>query len=57
MYRPLKKGEMRKVSINFSKDLWTRLKVRAANEDTTVTEILMRLSRDYFAKGKKKGGR
>ncbi len=56
-YMPLKKEEMRKVSINFSKDLWTKLKIRAAEEDTTVTEILMRLSRDYFAKGKKKGGR
>jgi len=53
----LKKEQMRKVSINFSRDLWTKLKVKAAEEDTTVTEILMRLSREYLAKGKKKRGR
>jgi len=52
----LKQEEMRKVSINFSRDLWTRLKIRAAQEDTTVTEILMRLSRAYL-KGEKRGSR
>ncbi len=57
MAKRLKQEEMKKVSINFSRDLWRRLKIRAAQVDTTVTEILMRLSREYLAKGKTKGGR
>ncbi len=56
MVKRLKKEDMRKVSINFSRDLWTKLKIRAAKEDTTVTEILMRLSRAYL-KGEKRGSR
>ena len=56
MAKRLKQEEMKKVSINFSRDLWRRLKIRAAQEDTTVTEILMRLSRAYL-KGEKRGSR
>ena len=57
MKKSLENEAARKVSINFSKELWKQLKVRAAEEETTVTEILMRLSREYLAKGKTKGGR
>ncbi len=57
MKKSLEKEVPRKVSINFSKELWKQLKVRAAEEETTVTKILMRLSREYLAKGKAKGGR
>jgi hypothetical protein len=44
----------RKISINFPQDLWKQLRLRALEDDTTVTEILVRLSRDYLAKGEKK---
>ena len=57
MEKVLEKEAAKKVSINFSKELWKQLKIRAAEEETTVTEILMRLSREYLAKGKTKGGR
>ena len=57
MKKSLEKEVVKKVSINFPKELWKQLKVRAAEEETTVTEILMRLSREYLAKGKTKGGR
>lgn len=57
MNKSREKEVARKVSINFPKELWKQLKVRAAEEETTVTEILMRLSREYLAKGKTKGGR
>ena len=57
MNKSLEKEVTRKVSINFPRELWKQLKVRAAEEETTVTEILMRLSREYLAKGKTKGGR
>ena len=57
MKKSLEKEVPRKVSINFSKELWKQLKFRAVEEETTVTEILMRLSREYLAKGKTKGGR
>jgi len=40
MEKTLEKEAAKKVSINFSKELWKQLKVRAAEEETTVTEIL-----------------
>ena len=57
MVKVLEKEAVKKVSINFSKELWKQLKVRAAEEETTVTEILMRLTREYLAKEKTKGDR
>lgn len=51
---------IRKISINFPSDLWKELKRRALEDDTTVTDILVRLSREYLAKREKKkeeGGR
>ncbi len=57
MVKILENEAAKKVSINFSKNLWKQLKIRAAEEETTVTEILMRLSREYLAKEKTKGGR
>ncbi len=57
MKKSLEKEVPRKVSINFPRELWKQLKARAVEEETTVTEILMRLCRQYLAKGKAKGGR
>jgi len=51
----LEKGGQKKISINFPADLWKQLKIRAAQNDTTVTDILVRLSQGYLAKGKRKG--
>lgn len=56
MKKSLGKQEARKISINFPGDLWKQLKRRALEDDTTVTEILVHLSREYLAKGEKKQG-
>ena len=48
------KSGQRKISINFPADLWKQLKVRAAQNDTTVTDILVRLSQEYLSKDKRK---
>jgi hypothetical protein len=52
-------GELVKISLNFPPDLWTKLKHAAVDENTTATEILVRLARQYLAKpkAKKKGTR
>ncbi len=49
--------DLKKVSMNFPRGLWTRLKVMAAEEETTVTDIVLRLCRKHLSKGKKKGKR
>jgi len=46
--------ETRKISINFPSDLWKELKLRALQEDTTVTEVLIRLTKEYLARPGKK---
>ena len=45
--------DLQKISINFPRQLWKKLRVKAVEEDTTVTQILVRLvERDL---GNKKG--
>jgi len=39
---------LEKVSINFPRDLWRKLRVKAAEEDTTITQILVRLVEQEF---------
>jgi len=34
---------LNKVSINFPSDLWKKLTVKAAEEDTTITQLLVQL--------------
>jgi len=34
---------LKKVSINFPSDLWKKLTVKAAEEDTTITQLLVQL--------------
>jgi len=53
----LEGDNLRKISINFPADLWKLLKFRALQEDKNVTEILVQLSREYLARGKRKGRR
>ncbi len=49
------KGELVKISMNLPPDLWKKLKFKALEEDTTATDILVRLAKEYLArtKGKK----
>ena len=48
--------DLQKISINFPRQLWKKLKVKAAKEDTTVTQILVRLAEHDLGikKGKEK---
>ena len=51
---------MIKVSMNIPPDLWKALKFKALEENTTATEILVRLATEYLAKTakrKKRGAR
>jgi len=48
------KGVAKKISINFPEILWKELKHKAVEDDTTVTNILVRLSREYLTKREKK---
>jgi hypothetical protein len=52
-------GELVKISLNVPPDLWAKLKHAAIDENTTATEILVRLANQYLdkAKSKKKRGR
>ncbi len=34
---------LEKVSINFPSDLWKKLRVKAAEEDTTITQLLVQM--------------
>ena len=43
-----------KISINFPKELWKELKRRALEDEETVTDILVRLSRKYVSEKKKR---
>ena len=42
-----------KVSMNFPVALWKRLRVKAAQEDTTATDILVRLAKEYLSRPRK----
>lgn len=43
-----------KISINFPKDLWKELKLRALQDDETVTAVLVRLAQSYLASKRRK---
>ena len=47
-------GKLIKVSLNVPPDLWSKLKHAAIDENTTATEILVRLATQYFGKAKTK---
>jgi len=48
--------DLQKISINFPRQLWKKLRLKAVTEDVTVTEILVRLvEKDLGSKrGKRK---
>ncbi len=48
------KGELVKISMNLPPDLWKKLKFKALEEDTTATDILVRLAKEYLARTKGK---
>jgi len=50
------KGELVKISMNLPPELWKKLKFKALEDDTTATDILVRLAKEYLArtKGKKR---
>ncbi len=52
MNKEKKKPVSIKISLNFPKDLWKQLKLRALLDDETATGILVRLSQAYLAKRK-----
>jgi len=53
------RGDLIKISLNVPPDLWTKLKHAAIDENTTATDILVRLAKQYLekAKSKKRGAR
>jgi hypothetical protein len=55
----MNKGEPKttkvKISLDFPRDLWKALKMRALQDDETATGILVRLTEAYLAGKKKKG--
>ena len=46
-------GEIKKTSVNLDEDLWRRARMRAIEEDTTVSELVERTLREYLKNGKK----
>jgi len=52
VYIVKQKGELVKISMNLPPDLWKKLKFKALEEDTTATDILVRLTKEYLAKTK-----
>ncbi len=56
MSKRLEGIDLQKISINFPRQLWKKLRVKAVKEDTTVTQILVRLVEQDFGikKGKEK---
>ena len=45
---------LKKVSINFPTDLWKKLTVKAAEEDSTITQLLVQLVEQDFKVPKNK---
>ncbi len=43
MGKKLEGAGLEKISINFPRDLWKKLRVKAAVEDTTITQLLVQL--------------
>jgi len=56
VYIMKQKGELVKISMNLPPDLWKQLKFKALEENTTATDILVRLAKKHLAtsKGKKR---
>ena len=54
MGKKLEGGDLEKVSINFPRDLWKKLRVKAAEEDTTITQLLVQLVEQDFKISKDK---
>ena len=56
VYTMKQKGELVKISMNLPPDLWKQLRLKALEENTTATDILVRLAGKYLAttKGKKR---
>ena len=51
------KGELVKISMNLPPDLWRKLKFKALEENTTATDILLRLAKKYLAANKGRKGK
>ncbi len=51
-----KASEIVKVSANFPKDLWMKLRHQALEDEETVTDILVRLATAYIQKKAGKNG-
>jgi hypothetical protein len=49
------KPEKVKISLDFPKELWKALKMKALEDEETATGILVRLTQNYLASKKKKG--
>jgi len=49
-------GDLVKISMNLPPDLWRQLRFKALEENTTATDIVVRLAKRYLAttKGKKR---
>ena len=54
MGKKMEGGNLEKISINFPRDLWKKLRVKAAEDDTTVTQLLVELVEQYFGIPKNK---
>ena len=52
--KPQTNASYGKISINFPKDLWKELKLRALQDDETVTAVLVRLAQSYLASKRRK---
>ena len=55
MVKREKKTDKVKISLDFPRDLWKALKMRALQDDQTATGILVRLTEAYLSGKKKKG--
>jgi hypothetical protein len=49
-------ADLVRVSMLFPRSLWKRLRVKAVNEDTTATKLIVNLVEEYIKKGIDKNG-
>ena len=52
--KPMTNASYGKISINFPKDLGKELKLRALQDDETVTAVLVRLAQSYLVSKRRK---
>ena len=57
MSKRLEGLDLQKISINFPRQLWKKLRLKAVTEDVTVTEILVRLVEKDLGSKRGKGKR